>query len=205
MDGCWLVVGMHEKLLTPPSEPARLDTDLPVNLVNSVNCPYHLSLSSSPRHSSSNPSSSPASLVRTLFLLPLRFQFGPFFFPPRDSSPDPSSSSPDIIVQTLLLLLPRFQSRPFFFFSRDSSSDPSSSSARCKFRLFFFYPRDSSSDPSSSSSSSNLSLSEPDTETKNPSLIYISVSPTHHSIHQQHHHEVVFPFPKFSFKASISV
>ena len=36
MDGCWLVVGMHEKLLTPPSEPARLDSDLPVNLVNSL-------------------------------------------------------------------------------------------------------------------------------------------------------------------------
>ena len=27
----WLVVGMHEKLLTPPGEPARLDPDLPVN------------------------------------------------------------------------------------------------------------------------------------------------------------------------------
>ena len=115
MDGCWLVVGMHEKLLTPPSEPARLDTDLPVNSVNSVNCPYHLSLSSSPRHSSSNPSSSPASLVRTLLLLPLRFKFGPFFFFPRDSSLDPSSS-PTMLGWTLLLLPPRFKFEPFFFF-----------------------------------------------------------------------------------------
>ena len=115
----------------------------------------------------------------TVILTP-RFQSGPFFFSPRDYSPDPSSSSPEILVRTLLLLPPR-----------------------CKFGLFFFYPRDSSLDPSSSSSSSNLFLSEPNTETKNPSLIYISVSPTHHSIHQQYHHKVVFTFPKFSFKASI--
>ena len=62
----------------------------------------------------------------TVILTP-RFWSGPFFFSPRDYSPDPSSSSPEILVRTLLLLPPR-----------------------CKFGLFFFYPRDASLDPSSS-------------------------------------------------------